>query len=64
MSLKTSHPSKPFILPPYAGGLAQLFAEAPSPVPLRSQLMNAKVLAFVDVEAEQDNSDASSSPSL
>ena len=31
-----SSPSKPFYLPSYAGGLAHVFTEAPSPVPVRT----------------------------
>ena len=59
-----STPLKPFIVPSYARGLAQFFAEALSPVLLCSQSMNARALAFVDVEAKQDDSDASSNLSL
>ena len=60
-----SSPSKPFDLPSYAGGLAHVFAEAPSPVPVRTRRYNSRVLDFVDVEAEQsDESDGSSSRSV
>ena len=52
-----STPTKPYILPSYDGGLAKVFAEVLSPILLRSQSRNARVLAFVDVEAKQDDSD-------
>ena len=45
-----SSPPKPFDLPSYAGGLAYVFAEAPSPVPVRTRRYNSRVLDFVDVE--------------
>ena len=58
-------PLKPFYLPSYAGGLAHVFAEAPSLVPVRTQRYNFRVLDFVDVEARQsDESDGSSSRSV
>ena len=60
-----STPPKPFNLPSYAKGLAQVFAEAPSPVPVHTQCYNSTVLDFVDVEAKQgDESDGSSSRSV
>ena len=46
-----SSPSKPFDLPSYTGGLAHVFAEAPSPVPVCTRRYNSRVLDFVDVEA-------------
>ena len=56
---------KPFDLPSYAGGLVHVFAEAPSPVPIRTRRYNSRVLDFVDVEARQsDESDGSSSRSI
>ena len=48
-----SSPLKPFDLPSYAGGLAHVFAEAPSPVLVRTRRYNSRVLDFVDVEARQ-----------
>ena len=60
-----SSPLKLFDLPSYAGGLAHVFAEAPSPVPVRTRRYNSRVLDFVDVEAGQsDESDGSSSRSV
>ena len=60
-----SSPPKPFDLPSYAGGLAHVFVEAPSPVPVRTRRYNSRVLDFVDVEAKQsDESDGSSSRSV
>ena len=60
-----SSPPKPFDLPSYAGGLAHVFAEAPSLVPVRTRRYNSRVLDFVDVEARQsDKSDGSSSRSV
>ena len=60
-----SSPPKPFDLPSYAGSLAHVFAEAPSPVPVRTRRYNSRVLDFVDVEAKQsDESDGSSSRSV
>ena len=60
-----SSPPKPFDLPSYAGGLAHVFAEAPSPVPVCTRHYNSRVLDFVDVEARQsDKSDGSSSSSV
>ena len=60
-----SSPPKPFDLPSYAEGLAHVFAEAPSPVPVRTRRYNSRVLDFVDVEAGQsDESDGSSSRSV
>ena len=60
-----SSPPKPFDLPSYVGGLAHVFAEAPSPVPVRTRRYNSRVLDFVDVEARQsDESDGSSSRSV
>ena len=60
-----SSPRKPFDLPSYAGGLAHVFAEAPSPVPVRTRRYNSRVLDFIDVEARQsDESDGSSSRSV
>ena len=57
-----STPPKPFYLPSYARGLAYVFAEAPSSVPVRTQRYNSRVLDFVDIEARQgDESDGSSS---
>ena len=49
-----STPPKLFYLPSYAVGLAQVFADAPSPIPLRSRHYNSRVLDFVDVEATQE----------
>ena len=46
-----SSPPKPFDLPSYAGGLAHVFAEASSPVPVRTRPYNSRVLDFFDVEA-------------
>ena len=55
-------PPKLFYLLSYAGGLAHVFAEASSPVPVRTRRYNSRVLDFVDVEARQsDESDGSSS---
>ena len=60
-----SSPPKPFDLPSYAGGLAHVFAEASSLVPIRTRRYNSRVLDFVDVEARQsDESDGSSSRSV
>ena len=60
-----SSPPKPFDLPSYARGLVHVFAEAPSPVPVRTQRYNSRVLDFVDIEAGQsDESDGSSSRSV
>ena len=60
-----STPPKPFNLFSYAGGLALVFAEAPSPIPVRIRRYNSRVLDFVDVEARQgDKSDGSSSCSV
>ena len=60
-----STPPKPFYLPSYARGLAQVFAEAPSLVPVCTRCYNSRVLDFVDVEARQgDKSDGSSSHSI
>ena len=60
-----SSPSKLFDLPSYAGGLAHVFAEAPSLVLVRTRHYNSRVLDFVDVEARQsDESDGSSSRSV
>ena len=60
-----SSPPKPFDLPSYARGLAHVFAEAPSPVRVRTRRYNSRVLNFVDVEARQsDESDGSSSRSV
>ena len=59
-----STPTKLFIMPLYAGGLAQFFVEVPSLVLLCSQPINARILAFFNVEAKHDNSDGISSPSL
>ena len=60
-----SSPLKPFDLPSYTGGLAHVFAEAPSPVLVRTRRYNSRVLDFVDVEARQsDESDGSSSHSV
>ena len=60
-----STPPKQFYLPSYAGGLALIFVEAPSPVPARTRCYNSRVLDFVDVEARQGyNSDGSSSRSV
>ena len=60
-----SSPSKPFYLPSYARGLAHVFAEVPSPVPICTRRYNSRVLDFVDIEARQsDESDGSSSRSV
>ena len=60
-----SSPPKPFDLLSYAGGLAQVFAEAPSPIPVCTRRDNSRVLDFVDVEPRQsDESDGSSSCSV
>ena len=60
-----SSPPKPFNLPSYAGGLAHVFAEAPSRVLVCTRHYNSRVLDFVDVEARQsDESDGSSSRSV
>ena len=60
-----STPPKPIYLPSYAGGLAHVFAEAPSSVPVCTRRYNSRILDFVDVEARQsDESDGSSSPSV
>ena len=60
-----SSPPKPFDLLSYAGGLAHVFAEAPSPVLVCTQHYNSRVLDFVDVEPRQsDESDGSSSCSV
>ena len=60
-----SSPPQPFDLPSYVGGLAHVFAEAPSPVPVRTRRYNSRVLDFVDVEAGQsDENDGSSSRSV
>ena len=60
-----STPLKRFYLPSYAGGLAQVFVEAPSPVPVCTQRYNSRILDFVNVEARQgDKSDDSSSRSV
>ena len=59
-----SSPPKPFYLPSYVGGLAHVFAEAPSPIPVLTRRYNSRVLDFVDVDARQsDESDGSSSRS-
>ena len=56
---------KPFYLPSYTGGLAHVFAEAPSLVPICTRHYNSRILDFVDVEARQsDESDGSSSCSV
>ena len=53
---------KPFYLPSYVGGLAQVFAKVPSPIPVCTQRYNSRILDFVDVKARQgDKSDGSSS---
>ena len=60
-----SSPPQSFDLPSYAGGLAHVFVEAPSPVPVCTRRYNSRVLEFVDVEAgESDESDGSSSRSV
>ena len=60
-----STPSKPLYLPSYARGLAHIFAEVPSPVPICTRCYNARVLDFVDVEARHGaKSDGSSSCSV
>ena len=60
----SSSPSKTFELPTYAVGLANLFAEAPSPPPSRIRPFNKLVEEDVDVEAEEgDDSDRHGSPS-
>ena len=50
-----SSPLKSFDLLSYAGGLAHVFAEAPSPVPVRTRRYNSRILDFVDVEARQSD---------
>ena len=58
-------PQKPSYLPSYAGGLAHVFAEVPSPIPVHTQHYNSRVLDFVDIEARQsDESDGNSSRSV
>ena len=58
-------PPQLFDLPSYTRGLAHVFAEAPSLVPVRTRRYNSRVLDFVDVEAGQsDESDGSSSRSV
>ena len=47
-----STPPKPLFLLSYDGGLAQVFVEVLSSILLYSQPINARVLAFVDVEAK------------
>ena len=47
-----STPSKPFYLPSYAEGLAHVFAETPSPVPICTRRYNSRILDFVNVEAK------------
>ena len=42
-----SSPPKPFDLPSYAGGLALVFAEAPSRVPVRTRHYNSRVLVLL-----------------
>ena len=60
-----STPLKPFYLPSYVGGLAHVFAEAPSSVLVCTQRYNSRVLDFLDVEARpSDESDGSSSRSV
>ena len=60
-----STPPKRFYLPSYVGGLAHVFAEAPSLVLVRTQRYNSRVLDFVDVKARHgDESDGSSSRSV
>ena len=57
-------PPKSFYVPSYAGGLVQVFVEAPFPLSLRNRPCNSRVLAFLDVEAKHGkDSDVSSSPS-
>ena len=60
-----SSPPKPFYLPSYAGGLAEVFAEAPSPILVHTRCYNSRVLDFVNVEArEGDKSDGGSSRNI
>ena len=59
-----STPSTTFELPSYAAELANLFAEAPSPPPIRTPPFNKSVLDFLDIEADQgEDSDRHGSPS-
>ena len=46
-------PKKAFCLPSYAGGLAQVFSAAPSPIPARTFRYKKQVLDFLNVEAMQ-----------
>ena len=48
-----SSPSKTFELPSYVAELANLLAEAPSPLPSRIQPFNNLVLDFLGIEAEE-----------
>ena len=59
-----SSPFNTFELPTYAAGLANLFADAPSPPPTRIRPFNKLVFEYVDIEAEEgEDSDRQSSPS-
>ena len=55
---------KAYCLPSYTGGLAQMFATMPSPVPARTFRFNRQVLDFVDIEGIQaKGTDHSCNPS-
>ena len=43
--------AKVFCLPSYAGGLAQVFAKVPSPIPPYTDHYNRQELDFIDIEA-------------
>ena len=53
-----STPSTTFELPSYAADLANLFAEAPSPPPIRTRPLNKDVFPFLDIEAEEGEDSA------
>ena len=60
----SSSPFKTFELPTYAAGLANLFADAPSPPPTSIRPFNKLVLDYLDIEAEEgEDSDRHGSPS-
>jgi hypothetical protein len=60
----SSSPFNTFELPTYAAGLANLFADAPSPPPTRIRPFNKLVFEYVDIEAEEgEDSDRQGSPS-
>jgi len=60
----SSNPFNTFVLPTYAVGLANLFADAPSPPPTRIRPFNKLVLDYVDIEAKEgEDSDRHDSPS-